>query len=161
MINLAISILLTILLNISISGNRADKIIISTISSDANSSSHKDDFDKEIKSPESDADVAGVLLASGFGLLIVLFGWSEQITSKNKDTKELEEKFREKTKLKNESYQKMLKEDGATKDTLYAAIDFLYSQQREEKDIEAFGSIKLVKTNLQKLDKKYKSGLFI
>jgi len=51
-------------------------------------------------------DVAGFLFASGFALLVVLLGWSSQITSKSKETKGIENKFLEKAKIKRPDFKK-------------------------------------------------------
>ena len=66
-------------------------------------------------------EVEGFLLASGYALMIVLLGWASQITSRNKETRELETKFLAKTKLKRPDYKRMIKEKGATEDSFSAA----------------------------------------
>ena len=104
-------------------------------------------------------DVKGLLLTSGFALLIVLLGWANQITSKSKETKELESEFLNKAKLKRKDYQKIIKEQGAKEDSFSALVDFLYS--KEEEDVEIFEKIKNIKTNLETLDKKYSRRFWI
>lgn len=100
-------------------------------------------------------DIAEFLLASGFGLLIVLLGWSNQMTSKSKETKDLERDFLSKANLKGEEYKKITNKGGATKDSLFALVDFLYSKKRKDEDIEIFEKIKNIKTDLVTLDNKY------
>ncbi len=98
-------------------------------------------------------NVEGFFLASGFALLIVLLGWASQITSKSKETKELEAGFLAKAKLKRDKYKKMINEGGATEDSFIAVVDFLYTS--EEDNVVIFDKIKRVKGDLQKLDRKY------
>ena len=98
-------------------------------------------------------DIMGFLLASGFALLIVLLGWASQITSKSKETKELEAVFLEKAKLKRADYKKIISEGGTTEDSFIAVVDFLYSS--EEDNVVVFDKIKRVKEDLQSLDRKY------
>lgn len=98
-------------------------------------------------------DIEGFFLASGFALLVVLLGWASQITSKSKETKELEGEFLKKARLKRNDYKKMINEGGTTEDSFSAAIDFLYST--EEENVEIFEKIKRVKEDLHKLDDKY------
>jgi len=98
-------------------------------------------------------DIEGFLLASGFALLVVLLGWANQITSKSKETKELEGDFLAKAKLKRDDYKKMINEGGATEDSFTAVVDFLYSS--EEENVVIFDKINRVKEDLQSLDTKY------
>jgi len=98
-------------------------------------------------------EVEGFLLASGFALLIVLLGWANQITSKSKETKELEADFLAKAKLRRDAYKKIINEGGATEDSFIAVVDFLFST--EEDNVVIFGKIKRVKEDLQSLDRKY------
>lgn len=98
-------------------------------------------------------NVEGFFLGSGFALLIVLLGWANQITSKSKETKELEKDFLVKAKLKNEDYKKIINNGGATDDSFNTLIDFLYTTKTE--DVEVFEKIKIVKKNIQKFDRKY------
>lgn len=107
----------------------------------------------KLKTGEHTMDIEGFLLASGFALMVVLVGWASQITSKSKETKELEGEFLKKAKLKKPDYQKMINDGGATDDSFTAAVDFLYSA--EEKNVDVFNKIKRVKEDLQSLDKKY------
>lgn len=101
-------------------------------------------------------DTAEFLLASGFGLLIVLLGWSSQIASKSKETKDLEKDFLQKANLKSDEYKKIVNKGGAgTKESLFALVDFLYTNKRKDEDIEIFNKIKNIKTDLVKLDAKY------
>lgn len=100
-------------------------------------------------------DIAEFLLASGFGLLIVLLGWYNQMTSKSKETKDIERDFLSKANLKGEEYKKITDKSGATKDSLFALVDFLYSKKRKNEDIEIFDKIKNIKTDLVALDNKY------
>lgn len=98
-------------------------------------------------------DIEGFLLASGFALMVVLLGWASQITSKSKETKNLEADFLQKAKLKRPDYNKIVNEGGTTEDSFSALVEFLYS--RKEEDIAIFEKIKYVKSDLEKLDKKY------
>ena len=98
-------------------------------------------------------DVAGFLLASGLALLIVLLGWASQITSKSKETKELEADFLKKAKVKREDFKKMINEGGATEDSFIAVVNFLFST--EEDNVVVFDKIKRVKEELDSLDRKY------
>ena len=98
-------------------------------------------------------NIEGFLLASGFALLVVLLGWASQITSKSKETKELEGHFLAKAKLRRNDYRKMINEGGATEDSFTAVVDFLYSS--EEDNVVIFDKIKRVKEDLQSLDTKY------
>ena len=100
-------------------------------------------------------DISGFLLASGFALLIVLLGWSSQIASKGKETRELEAKFLRKANLKSEDYKKIIHQSGSPKDSLFALVDFLFSTKTEPEDIEIFEKVKLIKSDLVTLDTKY------
>lgn len=104
-------------------------------------------------------DVESFLLTSGFALLIVLLGWANQITSKSKETKDIEGEFLKKAKLKRKDYKKIIKEQGATEDSFSALVDFLYT--KKEEDVEIFEKIKNVKTDLETLDKKYSRRFWI
>lgn len=98
---------------------------------------------------------AELLIASGFGLLLVLLGWSSQITSRSKETKELEAEFLKKANLKGNEYKRIINKSGGSRDSLFALVDFLYDTKREETDIEIFDKIKTIKDDLVNLDKKY------
>jgi len=101
-------------------------------------------------------DVAGCLLASGFALLVVLLGWSNQITSKSKETKELEAEFLEKANLKDKEYKSIIDQGGATKNSLTSLVGFLYDKNRDKDDIEILNAIKDVKKGLVDIDRKYR-----
>jgi hypothetical protein len=105
-------------------------------------------------------DIAGFLLATGFALLVLLLGWSSQIISKSKETRELESEFLKKANLKDETYKKIIRESGSDKDSLFALVDFLYSRE-DTGDIEIFENIKTIKGLLTKLDKKYSNRFWI
>lgn len=105
-------------------------------------------------------DIPEFLLASGLGLLIVLVGWSSQIASKSKETKDLENEFLKKADIKDAAYKKM-KKGGATKDSLFAIVDFLYSKKTDDKDIEIFEKIKAIKADIVTLDKKYSCRFWV
>lgn len=98
-------------------------------------------------------DFAGFLLASGFALLVVLLGWADQITSKSKDVKDLEEDFLKKAEFKRGDYKTIIKEGGATEGSFSALVGFLYS--KKEKDVEIFEKIKEIKIGISSLDTKY------
>ncbi len=98
-------------------------------------------------------DIEGFLLASGLALLVVLVGWANQITSRSKETKELEGEFLTKAKLKRADYKKIINEGGATEDSFKSLVDFLYT--RKEDDLQIFEKIKLIKADIEKLDNNY------
>jgi hypothetical protein len=100
-------------------------------------------------------NMAEFLLGAGLGLLIVLLGWSEQITSKRKDTKELENEFLGKAKFKSEKYKEIISKGGATKKSFSNLVDFLYAKDRKDEDIEIFEDMKQIKADLKTLDRKY------
>lgn len=108
---------------------------------------------------ENSMDVAGFLLASGFALLVVLLGWASQITSKSKDTKELEGEFLERAKLKKEDYKKIINGKGSSEDSFSALVDFLYTdkknKQDKQEDVEIFERIESIKKDLSSLDSLY------
>ena len=110
-------------------------------------------FNSELKRGEQTMDIEGLLLGSGFALMLVLLGWASQITSKSKETKDLEAEFLHKAKLKRPDYRAIVNEGGATEDSFLALVEFLYSRTRE--DVAIFEKIKYVKSDLGKLDKKY------
>ena len=101
----------------------------------------------ELKSGEHTMDIEGFLLASGFALMVVLLGWASQITSKSKETKDLEGDFLQKAKLKRPDYKKIINEGGATEDSFSALVEFLYSRKKE--DVAIFEKIKYVKSDLE------------
>ncbi|MBU2503539.1 MAG: DUF2207 domain-containing protein [Nanoarchaeota archaeon] len=104
-------------------------------------------------------DIEGFLLASGFALLVVMLGWASQITSKSKETKEIEREFLEKANLKSDKYKKIINEAGSTEDSFSALVDFLYSSKKE--DVEIFEKIKNIKEDLASLDRKYNYRFWI
>ena len=99
-------------------------------------------------------DIAGYLLGSGFALLIVLLGWADQITSKNKETKDLETDFLRNGKIKRVNYKKMVEGKGATQDSFDALIDFLYSAEKE--NVEIFELIVNTRKDMIVLDRQYR-----
>ena len=99
-------------------------------------------------------DIEGYLLGSGFALLIVLLGWADQITSKRKETKDLEADFLKNGKVKRADYQKIVKQRGATEDSFNALVDFLFSEEKD--NIEIFEIIVNIRNDLAKLDKQYR-----
>lgn len=104
-------------------------------------------------------DIEGFLLASGFALLVVLVGWSNQITSRSKETRDLEQEFIAKAKMKRKDYKDIINKKSAEK-SIYALVDFLYSN-REESEIEAFDKITKIRKNLPILNKKYSNRFWI
>ena len=104
-------------------------------------------------------DIEGFLLTSGFALLVVLVGWSNQITSRSKETRDLEQEFISKAKIKPKDYNDIVNKKSAEK-SIHALVDFLYSK-REESEIEAFDKITRIRKNLPMLDKKYSNRFWI
>ena len=104
-------------------------------------------------------DIEGFLLASGFALLVVLVGWSNQMTSRSKETRDLEQEFIAKAKLKREDYKDIVNKKSVEK-SIYALVNFLYSN-RKESEIEAFDKITKIRKNLPMLDKKYSNRFWI
>ncbi len=100
-------------------------------------------------------DISGFLLTSGFVLLVVLLGWSNIITSKSKETKDLEAEFLKKANLKSADYKSIIDKAGSTKESLNMLVEFLYSRTREQVHIEVFERIKQVKKEIKYLDKEY------
>jgi len=111
----------------------------------------------KLKTEGHTMDIEGFLLASGFALLVVLVGWANQITSKSKETKDIEADFLKKAKLKRADYKKIVNEGGSTEDSFKTLVDFLYT--KKEEDLQIFEKIKLIKADIERLDKKY-SGRF-
>lgn len=111
----------------------------------------------KLKSEGHTMDTEGFLLGSGFALLVVLVGWANQITSKSKETKDIEADFLKKAKLKRADYKKIVNEGGSTEDSFKTLVDFLYT--KKEEDLQIFEKIKFIKADIEKLDKKY-SGRF-
>jgi len=105
-------------------------------------------------------DVTGFLLASGFALLVVLVGWSNQITTRSKETRELEQEFISKAKVKRQDYKNILNKGKSAEKSISALIDFLYSK-RDESDIRAFDKITKIKKDLPSLNKKYANRFWI
>jgi len=108
---------------------------------------------EKLSAGEHTMDIEGSLLTSGFALLVVLVGWANQITSRSKETKDLEADFLKKAKLKRSDYKKIVNEGGATDDSFTALVDFLYT--KKEDDLQIFEKIKLIKADIEKLDTKY------
>lgn len=104
-------------------------------------------------------DIEGFLLTAGFALLVVLVGWSNQITSRSKETRDLEQEFIAKAKMKRKDYKEIVNKKSGEK-SIYALVDFLYSK-REESEIEAFDKITKIRKSLPKLDKKYSDRFWI
>lgn len=94
-------------------------------------------------------DVERFLLASGFALLVVLVGWANQISSKNKETKDLEADFLRKANLKGDDYKKIVNERGATEESFNALVEFLYT--KNEEDLDIFDKIRHIKEDIPKL----------
>lgn len=104
-------------------------------------------------------DIEGFLLASGFALLIVLVGWANQMTTKSKETKDLEADFIKKAKLKRADYKIIVSEGGSTEDSLKTLVNFLYS--KKEEDLQIFDKIKFIKADIEQLDNKYRGRFWI
>jgi len=101
-------------------------------------------------------DVAGFLFASGFALLVVLLGWSSQITSKSKETKGIENKFLEKAKIKRPDFKKIINKSNYTEESFSKLVEFLYSGKKDkEKDIKIYQKIEIIYKDLIALDKRY------
>lgn len=113
----------------------------------------------KLKTGENIMDAEGLLLGSGFALLIVLVGWADQITSKSKQTKEIEKEFLGKANLKGDKYKKIIKEAGSTEDSFSALVDFLYSSKKE--NVAIFEKIKNIRADLITLNKKYSYRFWI
>jgi hypothetical protein len=60
---------------------------------------------------DSFSQLALFLFASGLGLFIALLGWSDQIRGIDKDTKELEDRFLKKTRMKKHDFLKVTKSE--------------------------------------------------
>jgi len=84
-----------------------------------------------LKTGKHTMDIEGFLLVSGFALLVVLVGWANQITSKSKETKDLEADFLKKAKLKRADYKKIVNEGGATEDSFKTLVDFLIQKRKK------------------------------
>lgn len=107
-------------------------------------------------------DIDGFLLASGFALLVILLGWTSQITSKSKETKEIENKFLEKAKIKRPDFKKIISKSNYTVDSLSKLIDFLFSEKKDkEEDIKIYQKIEIIYDDLIILDKRYNSRFWI
>lgn len=105
-------------------------------------------------------DIEGFLLASGFTLIVVLIGWSNQITTRGKETREIEQDFLVKAKLKSKEYKKILNKKSSVESSISALVDFLYSK-RDEEDIKIFNRITKIKKDLPNLNKKYAHRFWI
>ena len=104
-------------------------------------------------------DIEGYLLTSGFALLIVLLGWADQITSKSKETKDLEADFLKNGKVKRTDFKKMIEQRGATEDSFNALINFLYSAEQD--NLEIFEIIVNIRNDITELDKQYHARFWI
>jgi len=104
-------------------------------------------------------DIEGYLLGSGFALLIVLLGWADQITSKSKETKDLEADFLRNGKVKRADYKKMVGRRGSTEDSFNALVNFLYSAEKD--NIEIFEIIVNIRRDIAELDKQYRFRFWI
>lgn len=104
-------------------------------------------------------DIEGFLLASGFALLVVLVGWSNQITSRSKETRDLEQEFISKAKIKPKDYNDIVNKKSAEK-SIHALVNFLYTK-RAESEIEAFDKLTHIRKNIPMLDKKYSNRFWI
>lgn len=104
-------------------------------------------------------DITGYLLGSGFALLIVLLGWADQITSKNKETKELEADFLRNGKIKRADYKKMVEGKGVTRDSFNTLIDFLYSAETD--NVEILEIIVNIKKDMIVLDRQYRHRFWL
>lgn len=105
-------------------------------------------------------DIVELLLASGFALLVVLVGWSNQITSRSKETRELEQEFITKAKMKRKDYKDLINKGKSAEKSISALIDFLYSK-REESEINVFDKVTKIKKDLPVLNKKYSNRFWI
>jgi hypothetical protein len=105
-------------------------------------------------------DIEGFLLTSGFALIVVLVGWSNQITSKSKETRELEQEFIQKAKVKRKDYKSMINKGKSAEKSISALVNFLYSK-REDSEIKAFDKITKIKKDLPLLNKKYSNRFWI
>ena len=105
-------------------------------------------------------DIEGFLLASGFALLVVLVGWTNQITSRSKETRDLEQDFIAKAKIKRKDYKSMINKGKSAEKSILALVDFLYSK-RDESDIIAFDKITKIKKDIPLLNKKYANRFWI
>jgi hypothetical protein len=104
-------------------------------------------------------DFSGFLLGSGFALLVVLLGWADQITSKSKETRDLEADFLRNGKVKRNDYKMMVEQRGSTKDSFNALVDFLYSAEKD--NVEIFEIILNIRRDITKLDKQYRFRFWI
>jgi len=104
--------------------------------------------------------VEGFLLASGFALLVVLVGWSNQITIRSKETRDLEQEFIIKAKIKDKDYKNMINKGKSAEKSISSLINFLYSK-RGESEIKAFEKITKIKKDLPLLNKKYANRFWI
>jgi len=105
-------------------------------------------------------DIEGFLLASGFALLVVLVGWSNQITTRSKETRDLEQDFITTAKVKRKDYKSMINKGESAEKSISALVDFLYSK-REKTEIIAFDKITEIKKDLPLLNQKYANRFWI
>lgn len=116
-------------------------------------------FSQKLQIENSHMDIEGYLLGSGFALLVVLLGWANQITSKSKETKDLEADFLKNGKVKRTDYKKIVRDRGATEDSFKALVNFLYSEEKD--NVAIFEIIVNIKSDLSKLDKQYRFRFWI
>jgi len=100
-------------------------------------------------------DVVGFLFTGGFALLVVLLGWSSQITSKGKEIRQMEKRFSEKIGGKyKKDYNKIINKAGTFDESLSSLVGFLFSKT-DDKDIETLNRIRVIKKAIPNLNKKY------
>jgi len=112
-----------------------------------------------LKTANHTMDIEGFLFASGFAVLVVLVGWANQITSRSRETKDLEADFLKKAKLKRSDYKKIVNEGGSTDDSFKTLVGFLYT--KKEEDLQVFEKIKFIKVDIENLDRKYDGRFWI
>jgi len=105
-------------------------------------------------------DVESFLLTSGFALIVVLIGWSNQITTRSKETRELEQEFIQNAKVKRKDYKNMINKGKSPEKSISSLVNFLYSN-RDDSDIKAFDKITKIKKDLPLLNKKYSNRFWI
>lgn len=100
-------------------------------------------------------DFVNFLFSGGFALLVVLLGWSSQITSKSKEIRQMEKRFSEKIGKKyKKDYNKIINKAGTFDESLSSLVGFLYSKT-DDQDIETLNRIRVVKKAIPELNKKY------
>jgi len=105
-------------------------------------------------------DIESFLLTSGFALIVVLIGWSNQITTRSKETRELEQEFIQKAKVKRKDYKNLINKGKSPEKSISALVNFLYSK-RDDSDIKVFDKINKIKKDLPLLNKKYSNRFWI